>query len=334
MLACVGVLIWIPLGQGIGWLISWPVRYVLWVAGWLAEFPLAAVYTDSIYIFAWIVIAYLMLAVFFVTKKKHPGLTVLAVLVTFLISIGLSWLEPQLDDIRVSVIDVGQGQSILIQQKEETYLVDCGGSHTGVTADTVANYLLSQGIFSLDGVILTHYDADHAGSVLDLLTSVDADKIYMPDVIDSNGIRDSIEMRYPEKVSLIADAVTLELDSGKFTLYPADFTVDDNESSLCVLFQAENCDILITGDRSSAGERTLLKQVDLPKLELLIAGHHGSHTATSADLLYATRPTAVAISVGKNNRYGHPRQEMLDRLSRFGCEVYRTDLQGTILFRR
>ena len=334
MLACIGMLIWSNLGQGIGWIISWPVRYVLWVSGLLADFPLAAVYTDSVYIVAWIVIAYVLLAVFFLLKKKHPGITAITIITALCICIGLSWLEPRMDDTRVSVIDVGQGQSILIQQNNAWYLVDCGGSHRGVTADTVANYLFSQGVFHLDGVILTHYDADHAGSVLDLLTSVDAEKIYMPDVTDSNGIRESVEAVYPEKVSLITESSKLELNGGNFTLYPAESAADDNESSVCVLFQAENCDILITGDRSSAGERALLKQATLPQLELLIAGHHGSHNATSADLLYATRPKTVAISVGENNRYGHPRQELLDRLSRFGCEVYRTDLQGTIIFRR
>ena len=247
---------------------------------------------------------------------------------------ALSWLEPSIDDTRVSVIDVGQGQSILLQQGREHYLVDCGGAHAGITADTVANFLLSQGIFHVDGVILTHYDADHAGSVLNLLSTVDADRIYMPDIHDSNGIREAIESAYPEKIRLISELSQVETENGKITLYPAKSAPDDNESSVCVLFQAENCDILITGDRSGAGERALLKQTQLPQLELLVAGHHGSHNATSSDLLLATRPQAVAISVGQNNPYGHPRQELLERLSRFGCEVYRTDLQGTIIFRR
>jgi competence protein ComEC len=78
----------------------------------------------------------------------------------------------------------------------------------------------------------------------------------------------------------------------------------------------------------------LLKEAQLPKMELLVAGHHGSHLATSLELLMATQPEVVAISVGADNRYGHPREELLDRLSRFGCEIYRTDLQGTIIFRR
>ena len=78
----------------------------------------------------------------------------------------------------------------------------------------------------------------------------------------------------------------------------------------------------------------LLRQVQLPQLELLIAGHHGSNTATSFDLLFATQPQAVAISVGEDNIYGHPGQDMLERLEHFGCQVYRTDLEGTIVFRR
>ena len=156
----------------------------------------------------------------------------------------------------------------------------------------------------------------------------------MPDVQDSNGIRMAIENAYPEKVRLISAPCEVEINSGQFHLYPDTTGADDNESSMCVLFQPENCDILITGDRSNTGERALLQQTQLPKLEILVAGHHGSNNATSFDLLAATQPQAVVISVGENNRYGHPREEMLERVSRFGCKVYRTDQQGTITFRR
>ena len=73
---------------------------------------------------------------------------------------------------------------------------------------------------------------------------------------------------------------------------------------------------------------------ELPKLDVLVAGHHGSHEATSLELLMVTQPAAVVISVGADNPYGHPREEILNRLSNFNCEIYRTDLQGTITFRR
>ena len=334
MLSCMAAALWFPLGKGLAWLVSWPIRYVLAVAGLLADFPLAAVYTDSVYIVFWLIFTYTLLGAFFCLKKKHPGITVGGIALMLCVCVALSWLEPMMDDTRVSVIDVGQGQSVLFRQGSECYLVDCGGEHAGITADEVANFLLSQGIFRLDGLILTHYDADHAGSVEDLLTSIHTDRIYMPDIQDTNGIREIIESAYPEKISLISDISEVMIKNGKITLYPDKTGADDNESSTCVLFQPENCDILITGDRSSTGERALLSQAQLPKLELLVAGHHGSHMATSLELLLATQPDAAAISVGENNRYGHPRAEVLDRLSRFVCNIYRTDKMGTITFRR
>lgn len=334
LLSCAAGILWMPIGKLLAWLFSWPIRYVLAVSAVLADFPLAAVYTDSIYIVFWLIFAYVILGVFFFFKKKNPGMTAILIAVMLCICIALSWMEPKLDDTRAAVIDVGQGQSVLLQQREKYYLVDCGGEHAGITADTVANFLMSQGIFHIDGVILTHYDSDHAASVVNLLSCIDADRIYMPDRIDSNGIREQIELACPEKICLVDDISVLPIPEGKITLYPGNPVIDDNESSVCVLFQSQDCDILITGDRSAVGERALMKQTQLPELELLVAGHHGSHLATSADLLFETQPAAVAISVGANNRYGHPREEILERLEQFGCDTYRTDLQGTIIFRR
>ena len=333
MISCVAAILWPVLGKAIAWVIAWPIRYVLLVSDLLADFPLAAVYTDSVYIVCWLVLSYVLLGIFFLLKKKYPGITAASILVLLTVCVSLSWLEPMVDDTRVCVIDVGQGQSILLQQGNAHYLVDCGGRHEGITADTVANFLLSQGIFCLDGIIVTHYDADHAGSILNLLTSVDTEIIYMPDVSDSNGIREDIQKQFSQKICLITDNCELPVNTGKITLFPGKQKADDNENSMCVLFQPENCDILITGDRSGEGERALLKQTQLPQLELLVAGHHGSHLATSFDLLLATQPQTVAISVGADNPYGHPREELLDRLNRFGCQIFRTDLQGTIIFR-
>lgn len=333
MLSCLLSVLWLPLGQIIAWLIAWAIRYVTGMAGLIAKFPLAAVYTDSVYIVFWLIAAYVLLGVFFLEKKKHPVMLSAGIIGMLTVCVALSWLEPKLDDTRVSVIDVGQGQSILLQSADEHYLVDCGGTYADQAADAIANYLLSQGIFRLDGVILTHYDADHAGSVLNLMKTVDADAVYMPDHYDTNGIRESIAAAKADKIIWISDQTNLNLPNGNIALYPANQSLNDNESSVCVLFQSGNYDILITGDRSKAGERVLLSEADIPLLELLVAGHHGSHNATSLELLVATKPKAVAISVGKNNPYGHPREELLDRLSRFGCRVYRTDLQGTVIFR-
>ena len=103
---------------------------------------------------------------------------------------------------------------------------------------------------------------------------------------------------------------------------------------MSVLFQTEKCDILITGDRGVLGEMLLLRRIDLPDLDVLVAGHHGSADSTGEDLLTQTKPEIVLISVDKNNPYGHPADALLKRLTEHGCAVYRTDQNGTILYRR
>jgi competence protein ComEC len=107
----------------------------------------------------------------------------------------------------------------------------------------------------------------------------------------------------------------------------------DNERSMCVLFQTENCAILITGDRSTVGEKALLQQVALPPVDILIAGHHGSGSSTGMELLTKIQPKIAVISVAENNYYGLPAEQTLYRLRLFGCRVYRTDLEGTIVFK-
>ena len=100
------------------------------------------------------------------------------------------------------------------------------------------------------------------------------------------------------------------------------------------MFRGENCDILITGDLGISTENKLILEKDIPKLTALIAGHHGSPNSTGGGLLAMTRPQYVFISVGKDNPYGHPSQQTLDRLDQYDCTVLRTDLDGTIVFRR
>ena len=334
ILSCLLSGIWLGAAQSVAWVIAWPIRYVFSVSSLLSRFPLAAVYTDSVYIIVWLVFSYVLLISFLLLKRKHPIIATSGILVGLAVCVTLSWLEPRLYGTQISVIDVGQGQSILLKSDDAYYLVDCGSDKADAAADTVANYLLSQGVIQLDGLILTHYDTDHAGSALQLLSSVPAVKIYMPDTQDANGLRSVIESDYAEQVELISNTQKLNISGGEIIFYPSNSAVSDNESSMCVLFQRENCAILITGDRSSQGERMLLAEVDLPSVSVLVVGHHGSRNATSFELLHAIRPTVAVISVSDDNPYGHPHTEVLERLQMYGCSIFRTDQQGTITFRR
>lgn len=331
MAVCIVGAIWLPLGQITGWIFAWPMRLVSAIADAFAGAPLAAVYTDSIYVTLWLIFTYVLLCAMYLRKGKNPKPTAAAVAVGLILAILFSWGEARLDMTRVTVLNVGQGQSILLQSGNSRYLVDCG-AEDGNSADVVANYLHSRGIFRLEGIILTHYDSDHAGDIADLLTQIEVDCLLLPDTMDENGLRQEIEAACSDKIIWIREDTRVQMNPGWINLYVAENPGNDNESSMCALFHSENCDILITGDRSTAGERALLEKAELPQLELLIAGHHGASDATGRELLLKTRPAAVAISCGES-KYGHPADSVLRRLQEFGCSVYRTDQMGTIIFR-
>lgn len=312
--------------------ISFLIRYVLFVSKTLASLPIAAVYTKSAYIVIWLCFLYLLLVVFLIMKKKRPLTLICCGVIALCVALGASWLEPLMDECRVTVLNVGQGQSILLQSQGHTFLVDCGGSDAEQASDMAAETLLSQGIHELDGVILTHYDADHAGGTADLLSRVDTKLLLIPENGNAEIVNNITDATCGTVVP-IAERTVLTFGEAKITIYPPAFYGESNENSLCILFETPKCAILITGDRSSFGERMLLRSAELPKVDLLVAGHHGSKNSTSEALLDAVEPDTVIISVGKN-AYGHPSQEVLERLADHGCTVYRTDEYGTVIYRR
>lgn len=313
-------------------LVALPIRCVLGVAKVLSKMPVSALYTVSPYVTVWLIFLYILLVVFLLERKKKPVLLISLAGLGLVCVLLAGWLEPLTGECRVTVLDVGQGQSILLQSRGHSFLVDCGGSRDDETADIVAETLLSQGVTRLDGIVITHYDRDHAGALANLLTRIDTDLLILPPGGET-ALSEAVTRVRGQTVYLTEDG-ELTWKNMKMTIFAPAFSFESNENSLCVLFQTENCDILITGDRSGFGERLLLRHTRLPELELLVVGHHGSKYSTCEELLEATKPETAVISVGASNPYGHPAREVLERLEEIGCVVYRTDLQGTVIFRR
>ena len=334
MLVC-SVGIFVPaVGAGLAWVVSWLIRYVLMVAKWMASFPLAAVYTCSIYVVCWVIFVYILLAVFLLSQKKRPFALGCFATIGLCFALLASWTEPMRDSVRMTVLDVGQGQCILLQSEGRNYLVDCGSYSDTYAADEAAALLLSQGILRLDGIIVTHFDADHAGGISNLLTRVPSDMLFLPNCLDEDSTSQALYHYSGGDIVTVESDMVIQFGDSKITMIPSETATSNNESGLCILFQGENCDILITGDRSAAGERELIEHMALPELEVLIVGHHGSKTSTCRELLIKTSPEIAIISVGADNSYGHPTEEVLERLRNFGCVIYRTDRDGTIIFRR
>ena len=309
-------------------LVSAPIRLVLLTAKTMADIPLAAVYTVSPYITAWLVFVYVMLLFYLLSGNRKAGTLGCCAVIGLCMALIAGWIEPMLDDVRFTVLDVGQGQCLLFQTEGRTYMVDCGGDSDGETADIAAEMLLSQGITRLDGLILTHLDRDHAGAAENLLSRIETELLILPPV------HSDIQDHSTAEVIYAAENLELTLEGTVIRIYAPVIPGNSNENSLCILFDTEKCDILITGDRNGFGERSLLRYGEIPDVNVLVAGHHGSKNATCEELLAAVRPEIVCISVGKDNSYGHPAPETLQRLQRYGCSVYRTDQNGTIIIRR
>ena len=312
--------------------VSWPIRYVLGVSHGLGALSLAAVYTVSPYIVLWLAFVYGLLLWLGCAKRKRPGLAAGFGLLGLCISLMLSFLEPLTCDYRVTVLDVGQGQCILLQSAGSTFVVDCGGRRGEEAADIAADQLLSQGITRIDGLILTHYDRDHAEGVPFLAERIGIERVYLPLTEDTDGCLQPVLDAVPEQIPIDSE-MTISFGTAQIQLFPAKEAGSGNDSCASVLFQREKCDTLITGDLSAAAERQLLRDYALPDLEVLIVGHHGSRYSTCTELLEATAPDAAIISVGANNSYGHPTDEVLQRLKAAGCAIYRTDQHGTITYR-
>lgn len=312
----------------IAWVISWPIRYVLSIAKLMASIPFAAIYTQSQYVVIWLVFVYFLLLLCFILKRRGVPLLIGAGLASLAAVMVLSIVVPRQDQLRLTVLDVGEGQSILLQSAGEYIMIDCGGDSDTRAADEAAQTLLSQGIFRLDGMAVTHYDRDHVGAVENLLTRIPVDRFYLPSM-EGKGLNCP-----QEQVTKITKTASIPFGNGKITFFPSESQKADNENCMCILFESEECDILITGDRGRSGEKQLISQNSLPDVDVLIAGHHGSKNSTTQQLLQAVKPETVIISVGSGNTYGHPAQELLDRLAEYGCSVYRTDLQGSVLIRR
>lgn len=324
--------IFLPVGRMLGALAGWGVRFILGSARVLARFPLCAVYTDSMYIVLWLIFAYGLFGLFLL-RRKAPGAFAGAAALGLCLALLASWTEPLLDDCRVTALDVCQGQCIVFQAGRRTFVVDCGSSDNVDPGEAAARYLMSMGITRIDGLILTHLDTDHVSGAERLLSRIPADFVALPAGQNEDAQTALEEAAAGTEILLVSQDMGFDFPGGNVHIFAPVSPGEGNGGCLAVLLTAGNCDTLITGDLPAKQERLLLEREDLPDIEILVAGHHGARDATSLDLLAQVRPEIAVISVGENS-YGQPAQETLARLQAFGCQIYRTDQQGTILIRR
>lgn len=310
-------------------------QFILRTAGLLAKIPGHAVYFANPYLKYWLAYVYLLFAAAYILRDKRRRKYLLASVLAALSLAATLELGQRLyqNDLDVLVLDVGQGQSIILSSGGRRALVDCGSANRWKDSGAAAaQQLLSMGCRRLDWLILTHYDSDHVSGITALLDRLPADVLLAPRQAEDPALQRQVlaaAKEHETAVCFVDEALRLDFGLGTLEVIPSPGQGGDNEEGLVILAAAENHRFLITGDMSAASERALLEAYPLPEADALAAGHHGSKYSTSQELLDALQPEAVCISAG-SNAYGHPAQETLDRLARQGCAVYRTDLLGTI----
>lgn len=316
--------------------LAWPVtallRYFRWAYRGLAGLPYSTVNADGPYILLAFLFCYLLALLYFTLGGRRPALPLCGGVIALAAALLFTDLDYAAGPATLTVLDVGQGQCVLIRSGDRLMAVDCGGDAANA-GDTAANYLASRGRHKLDLLLLTHYHADHANGAAELLERMEVDTIIAPvpeaDDLLAQEIFDLAEEQGTH-IRLLHDRdLLVPFGNGDLTVYAPLGAGQANESGLSLLYEVGGFSALFTGDMDETVEARLVKYGDLPDVDLLVAGHHGAKSSTSQLLLDAVKPETVAVSVGAN-RYGHPHPDTLARLERAGCQVCRTDLRGNL----
>ncbi|HUG39871.1 MAG TPA: DNA internalization-related competence protein ComEC/Rec2 [Longimicrobiales bacterium] len=248
------------------------------------------------------------------------------------------------DRIEIHVIDVGQGDAIAVRSPAGRWLlVDAGVAGAGFDAGErrVVPYLGIRGVRRLEALILTHPDADHIGGAAAVVRALRPRWVGDPGVhAGKPGYLELLEAAAGAGIPWVAvrEGVELELDGATVEFLhpgsPGAAVADANDASVVLRVVYGEFSALLAGDAPAAVEAALIRRLG-PGLEadVLKAGHHGSSTSTTPELLEATGATLALISAGSGNRYGHPHPAVLARLDAAGLRVLRTDRDGTIVVR-
>ena len=233
-------------------------------------------------------------------------------------------------------IDVGQGDAILITTPDGNMLIDTSISGA---RDELTAYLAKAGVTELEYLVLTHPDADHIGNAAYIIENYPIKKILMTDYVATTKtyekMLDAIEASSAE-VIIPAPGETYDLGALRNIVIAPNAEYDDpNEMSIVLKSVYGDTAVMLTGDAEHLSEEDILKAFRAEDLQctILKAGHHGSSTSSSQAFLDAVDPEIVVISCGEGNKYGHPHDEAMRRFEAMGLKIYRTDLEGDIVFR-
>lgn len=262
-----------------------------------------------------------------IRKKLIAFLAMLLIGITVVSNIE----QPDGELLTVHFIDVGQGDAILLQYEGTNVLVDTG---TESQYKNLTNYLRKIGVKQINDLVVTHPDADHMGASDLVIQDYKVSQIYMTKYKNNtNEYKQMIKAikKYEVKRINVKEGSKIPVGKLKAQVLAADSNAEDsNSSSIVMKLKHGNNSFLFTGDAPAKAENRINKIYDL-KVDVLKVAHHGSSYSSPISCIKAESPQFAVISVGKDNRYGHPVETVLKRLNKYSGKVLRTDEDGTIV---
>ena len=266
-------------------------------------------------------------------------------LIVFFIVVFLIYVFPK--NLKINFVDVGQGDcTFVITPRNKTILIDGGGSKSSdfdVGKSTLFPYILDRGYTKIDYIIISHFDEDHCGGLFYIIQELKVKNIII-------GKQNEVSTNYSEFIKTAQNKkINIKVVEGKTKidiepniyfdiLWPYSNTMisEDaiNNNSLVCKLNYKKFSMLFTGDIEEIAEKEILykysKNLGVLKSDILKVGHHGSKTSSSNEFIKEISPKYVVIGVGKNNKFGHPNNGVLERLNNYGTKIYRTDEDGEI----
>lgn len=237
------------------------------------------------------------------------------------------------DSFELHLLDVGQGQSVLIKDSDHCMLIDGGGRNS---SSFVVSYLKQEGIASLDYVLLSHYDEDHMAGLIGVLSVFKTETLMVPSYEGEGVLFNSFS-----DAALSNDCTIIHPAAG--TTYQMGDSIieivgpinpvyeEENDNSLCVKISYGDSKFLICGDAEQQSEYDMVSSGEDLETDVYVVSHHGSSSSSSEYFLDAINPNYALISCGYENIYGHPTEETLQKLKARNISLFRTDIQGTII---
>ena len=241
-------------------------------------------------------------------------------------------------ELELRVFDVGQGDAILLRFGERALLVDAGPDPQ-TARQVLLPRLARLGVDRLDGLVLTHADADHIGGAADILGALPVTTLWMSEPEQDHPLLSVIEAaaaRAGSRIERPRDGEALQWHpavSIHVRFAAPDVAGSDNNQSMVVQVRYGDADFLLTGDIERAAERALVSANGGLEADVLKVAHHGASTSSSPEFLAAVRPQVAIISAGLGNAFNHPRDDVLRRLRALDAQVFRTDLAGDVAVR-